>query len=140
MWYELRKKLLEEKITSLQSEILALLQDGNTLYDISIKKGIQAETYKAITRGSSLFPKMALQEIFNVSRPGKFPSYSSAPLTGSDRIIFMVDAIHESPGEVLLEEVESYVDVLLNERSGSEIAQLQLEMQEVASVTIKRVN
>ena len=137
---ELREKLLEEKITSLQSEILALLQDGNTLYDISIKKGIKAETYKAITRGSSLFPKMALQEIFNVPRPGKFPSYSSAPLTGSDRMIFMVDTIHESPGEVLLEEVESYVDVLLNERSGSELAQLQLEMQDVASVIIKRVN
>jgi len=132
---ELRSKLLEEKMVLQQSKILALLKKGKTLEEISNQEGLKVESYKRISRDSSLFPRTALSEIFNTPKSSELISYSTAPLKDRDRVIFTIDAINDSSEKVSNQELESFQNIFFEARSESELLNLQSRMLEEASIT-----
>ena len=132
---ELRTKLLKEQMVLQQSKILSLLKKGETLQEISNQEGLKVESYKKVSRDSSLFPRTTLLEIFNTPRSSELISYSTAPLKGRDRVIFTIDAINDSSKKVSNQELESFQNIFLEERSESELLDLQSRMLEEASIT-----
>ena len=134
---ELKNRLLKEKMIFLQSKIFEALNNGESLDTISAKEGIKVASYKGIKRDSSLFPKMALSEMFSLPRSSQFTSFSSAPLPGGDRLIFSLDAVNEINQTISDEEITSLKDYFSKERSESEMVDLQVTMQNSATITIK---
>ena len=132
---ELRTKLLKEQMVLQQSKILSLLKKGETLQEISNQEGLKVESYKKVSRDSSLFPRTALLEIFNTPRSSELISYSTAPLKGEDRVVFTIDAINDSSKKISNQELESFQNIFLEERSESELLDLQSRMLEEASIT-----
>ena len=132
---ELRTKLLKEQMVLQQSKILSLLKKGETLQEISNQEGLKVESYKKVSRDSSLFPRTALLEIFNTPRSSELISYSTAPLKGEDRVVFTIDAINDSSEKISNQELESFQNIFLEERSESELLDLQSRMLEEASIT-----
>ena len=111
------------------------MKKGKTLEEISNQEGLKVESYKRISRDSSLFPRTALSEIFNTPKSSELISYSTAPLKGRDRVIFTIDAINDSSEKVSNQELESFQNIFLEERSESELLNLQSRMLEEASIT-----
>ena len=132
---ELRTKLLKEQMVLQQSKILSLLKKGETLQEISNQEGLKVESYKKVSRDSSLFPRTTLLEIFNTPRSSELISYSTAPLKGEDRVVFTIDAINDSSEKISNQELESFQNIFLEERSESELLDLQSRMLEEASIT-----
>ena len=132
---ELRTKLLKEQMVLQQSKILSLLKKGETLQEISNQEGLKVESYKKVSRDSSLFPRTTLLEIFNTPRSSELISYSTAPLKGRDRVVFTIDAINDSSEKISNQELESFQNIFLEERSESELLDLQSRMLEEASIT-----
>ena len=129
-------ELSRERLESLQSKILGLLEQGSSLDDVSKENKIKVQTYKSVTRDSSLFTRNVLLEIFNEPRSNLGKFYSSVSFTNGDILIFRLDSVQDSSQEFVGEEKESLKNFFLAERSESELADLRINMQEVASVVI----
>ena len=129
-------ELSRERLESLQSKILGLLEQGSSLDDVSKENKIKVQTYKSVTRDSSLFTRNVLLEIFNEPRSNLGKFYSSVSFANGDILIFRLDGVQDSSQEFVGEEKESLKNFFLAERSESELADLRINMQEVASVVI----
>ena len=134
---ELKNRLLEEKMIFLQSKIFEALNSGESLDTISANEGIKVASYKGIKRDSSLFPKVALSEIFSLPMSSQSTTFSSAPLPGGDRLIFSLNAINEIDQTISDEEITSLKQYFSKERSESEMVDLQINMQNSAAITLK---
>ena len=135
---ELKKYLLEEKISSVESSILNSLNTGNSLDEVSTDFGLKIQSYKGLTRDSSLLPRNVLAEIFDEPRSNLASSYSSISLAGGDKLIFRLEGINESAMSITKEEKATLQDFFLKERSNSELLELQANMRDEASVSIKK--
>ena len=71
---------------------------------------------------------------FLKSLKGKF--FSSVSFANGDILIFRLDGVQDSSQEFVGEQKESLKNFFLAERSESELADLQINIQEVASVVI----
>ena len=129
-------ELSRERLESLQSKILGLLEQGSSLDNVSKENKIKVQTYKSVTRDSSLFTRNVLLEIFNEPRSNLGKFYSSVSFANGDILIFRLDGVQDSSQEFVGEEKESLKNFFLAERSESELADLRINMQEVASVVI----
>lgn len=129
-------ELSRERLESLQSKILGLLEQGSSLDDVSKENKIKVQTYKSVTRDSSLFTRNVLLEIFNEPRSNLGKFYSSVSFANGDILIFRLDGVQDSSQEFVGEQKESLKNFFLAERSESELADLRINMQEVASVVI----
>ena len=129
-------ELSRERLESLQSKILGLLEQGSSLDDVSKENKIKVQTYKSVTRDSSLFTRNVLLEIFNEPRSNLGKFYSSVSFANGDILIYRLDGVQGSSQEFVGEQKESLKNFLLAERSESELADLRINMQEVASVVI----
>ena len=134
----LKKYLLEEKISSVESSILNSLNTGNSLDEVSTDFGLKIQSYKGLTRDSSLLPRNVLAEIFDEPRSNLASSYSSISLAGGDKLIFRLEGINESAMSITKEEKATLQDFFLKERSNSELLELQANMRDEASVSIKK--
>ena len=128
--------LSKEKINSLQLKILSQLEKGISLEDVSKENKIKAETYKSLTRDSSLFTRSVLFEIFNEPRSNSGKFFSSVSFANGDILIFRLDEVQDSSQEVVGEQKDSFETFFLEERSESGLVDLQVAMQEAASIVI----
>ena len=128
--------LSKEKINSLQVKILSQLEEGISLEDVSKENKIKAETYKSLTRDSSLFTRSVLFEIFNEPRSNSGKFFSSVSFANGDLLIFRLDEVQDSSQEVVGEQKDSFETFFLEERSESGLVDLQVAMQEAASIVI----
>ena len=128
--------LSKEKINSLQLKILSQLEKGISLEDVSKENKIKAKTYKSLTRDSSLFTRSVLFEIFNEPRSNSGKFFSSVSFANGDILIFRLDEVQDSSQEVVGEQKDSFETFFLEERSESGLVDLQVAMQEAASIVI----
>jgi len=77
-----------------------------------------------------------LVEIFNEPKTNIGRSYSSVSLTNGDTLIFRLDKVTYLNNEVAEDQKDSLESFFLEERSESELVDLQISMQDSASVLI----
>ena len=75
-------------------------------------------------------------EIFNEPKSNIGRSYSSVSLTNGDTLIFRLDKVTYLNNEVADDQKDSLESFFLEERSESELVDLQISMQDSASVLI----
>ena len=133
---QLKEKLIEKKLTSLQLKILQGLKEGKTLKNISSENRLNNNvvSYKQLGRNSSLFPSSVLTEIFNAPRSSQPVSFSSATLPGGNKIIFVLDKINESSETLSNEDTQELENFYLGVRSESDLADIQVGMLQEAKV------
>ncbi len=131
------EKIVSDDLNALEKQILDKLNNKSlSLSKVESDHGLQRQTYKSLTRGSSLFTKNALFEIFDIPRSDQGKLFKAINLPQGDRLILKVDSVDEVREEISLEEKSSLNDFFLQERSDSNLVDLQISMQEEASITI----
>ena len=132
----LTNQLTEEKIEELRTKILAGLKSGSSLVDIAKENQLKVDSYKSISRDSSLFTRNVLLEIFSEPKSNIGKSYSYASLLNGDEIIFRLDKVTQLKTEVSQEEKDSLKNFFLEDRAETELVALQTSMQEASSVIV----
>ena len=132
----LLKSLTTEKMNLLEKNIKEKVYGGSSLENALIENELEVESYKSVSRDSSLFPEKVLTEIFNEPKSNLGNSYSSVPLRNGDTIIFRLDKVTYLNTPVTNDQKNSFKNILLGERSESELVELQISMQNSASVLI----
>jgi len=130
----LTNKLIQEKIEGLKTKLLTELEAGSSLEDLAKENQIKVDSYKSISRDSSLFTRSALLEIFNEPKSNIGKTYSYTSLSNGDEIIFRLDKITQLNTEVSDEEKHSLKSFFLEDRAETELLSLQTNMQESSSV------
>ena len=85
-----------------------------------------------------MLTRNVLAEIFDEPRSNLSSSYSSISLEDGDKLIFKLEGINESTKSITKEEKATLQDFFLKERSNSELLELQANMRDEASVSIKK--
>ena len=132
----LTNKLIREKMNLMERSMVGKMDAGSSLEEVSKENELKVESYKSVSRDSSLFTQIALVEIFNEPKSNIGKSYSSVSLTNGDTLIFRLDKVTYLNNEVAEDQKDSLESFFLEERSESELVDLQISMQDSASVLI----
>ena len=131
------EKAVSDDMNTLEKEILEKLNNQSySLSKIESDHGLKRQTYKSLTRGSSLFTKNALFEIFDIPKSNEGKQFKAINLPQGDRLILKVNSVEEVKKELSQEEKSSLNNFFVQERSDSNLIDLQISMQEEASITI----
>ena len=120
------------------SDQIRELNNGKTLELLASENNKSVEKYKKLKRDSSLFPINAIDNIFSLPRSEAGNVYSNARLSDGDLILFRLDAVKSGNNELNSEEMVSLTGFLNQQRSVSEIAEIQLSLQN--SIKVERFN
>lgn len=132
----LTNNLIREKMNLLERSMVGKMDGGASLEEVSKENELKVESYKSVNRDSSLFTQNVLTEIFNEPKSNIGRSYSSVSLTNGDTLIFRLDKVTYLNNEVADDQKDSLESFFLEERSESELVDLQISMQDSASVLI----
>ena len=120
------------------SEIIRELNDGKTLELIAADNNQEIENYKNLKRDSSLFSLSAIDDIFSLPRSDIGRAYSKAELSNGDSIVYRLDSVKSGQSELSSEQLKSLTEFLNQQKSVSEITEIQLSLQN--SINIERYN
>ena len=132
----LTNNLIREKMNLLERSMVGKMDGGSSLEEVAKENELKVESYKSVSRDSSLFTQNVLVEIFNEPKTNIGRSYSSVSLTNGDTLIFRLDKVTYLNNEVAEDQKDSLESFFLEERSESELVDLQISMQDSASVLI----
>lgn len=131
------EKVVSDDMNALEKQILEKLNNQSySLSNVESDHSLKRQTYKSVTRSSSLFTKNALFEIFDIPRSDQGKLFKAINLPQGDRLILKVDSVEEVKEELSQEEKSSLNDFFVQERSDSNLVDLQISMQEEASIII----
>ena len=119
-------------------ELLASLEKDKTLNDISKAEDVSVETYLKLKRDSSLLPGRAINNIFSLPRSMQGNIYGSSQSSTGDFILYRLDAVNDTQNVLNEEELLNISNFLNQQKSISEIGELQLTLQN--SINIERYN
>ena len=132
----LLKSLTNKKMNLLEKNIKEKVYGGSSLEKVSRENELEVESYKSVSRDSSLFPEKVLMEIFNEPKSKLGKSSTSAALRNGDSIIFRLDKVTYLNSPIADDQKDSLKNFFLEERSESELVDLQISMQNSATVLI----
>jgi len=132
----LLKSLTNKKMNLLEKNIKEKVYGGSSLEKAARENELEVESYKSVSRNSSLFPKNVLMEIFNEPKSNLGKSSTSVPLRNGDSIIFRLDKVTYLNSPITNDQKDSLKNFFLEERSESELVDLQISMQNSATVLI----
>jgi peptidyl-prolyl cis-trans isomerase D len=119
-------------------ELLVSLEEDKTLNDISKAENVSVETYLKLKRDSSLLPGRAINNIFSLPRSMQGNIYGSSQASTGDFILYRLDAVNDTQNVLNEEELLNISNFLNQQKSISEIGELQLTLQN--SINIERFN
>ena len=132
----LLKSLTNKKMNLLEKNIKEKVYGGSSLEKVSRENELEVESYKSVSRDSSLFPEKVLMEIFNEPKSNLGKSSTSVSLRNGDSIIFRLDKVTYLNSPIADDQKDSLKNFFLKERSESELVDLQISMQNSATVLI----
>lgn len=132
----LLKSLTNKKMNLLEKNIKEKVYGGSSLEKVSRENALEVESYKSVSRDSSLFPEKVLMEIFNEPKSNLGKSSTSVSLRNGDSIIFRLDKVTYLNSPIADDQKDSLKNFFLEERSESELVDLQISMQNSATVLI----
>ena len=117
---------------------LADLSEGKTLESLSEENNIDLETYKDLKRDSSLLPVQAVNDIFSLPRSKVKEVFGTSLTQNGDGLIFRLDMVKDGVETLNEERIQEVGDFLNQQKTVSEIGELQLKIQE--SLSVVRLN
>ena len=117
---------------------LADLREGKTLESLSEENNIDLETYKDLKRDSSLLPVQAVNDIFSLPRSKVKEVFGTSLTQNGDGLIFRLDMVKDGIGTLNEERIQEVGDFLNQQKTVSEIGELQIKIQE--SLSVVRLN
>ena len=132
----LLKSLTNKKMNLLEKNIKEKVYGGSSLEQASRENELEVESYKSVSRDSSLFPEKVLIEIFNEPKSNLGKSSTSVSLRNGDSIIFRLDKVTYLNSPIADDQKDSLKNFFLEERSESELVDLQISMQNSATILI----
>ena len=117
---------------------LADLSEGKTLESLSEENNIDLETYKDLKRDSSLLPVRAVNDIFSLPRSKVKEVFGTSLTQNGDGLIFRLDMVKDGLGTLNEERIQEVGNFLNQQKTVSEIGELQLKIQE--SLSVVRLN
>ena len=114
------------------------LDDGKSLESLAIENTQTIESYKQLKRDSSLLPTSAIDDIFSLPRSEAGVAFSNARLSNGDFIIYRLDSVQSGQSDLNSEQMKSLTGFLTQQKSVSEIAEIQLSLQN--DLNIERYN
>ena len=132
----LLKSLTNKKMNLLEKNIKEKVYGGSSLEKVSRENELEVESYKSVSRDSSLFPEKVLMEIFNEPKSNLGKSSTSVSLRNGDSIIFRLDKVTYLNSPIADDQKDSLKNFFLEERSESELVDLQISMQNSATILI----
>ena len=143
---ESKENLQKDYINEISSNVSSLfvtkliteLNDGKSLELIAAENNQEIENYKNLKRDSSLFPIRAIDDIFSLPRSEIGKVYSNAELSNGDKIVYRLDSVQSGQSDLSDEQLKSLTEFLNQQKSISEITEIQLSLQN--SINIERYN
>jgi peptidyl-prolyl cis-trans isomerase D len=117
---------------------LADLREGKTLESLSEENNIDIENYKNLRRDSSLLPVQAVNDIFSLPRSKAKDVFGTSIAQNGDGLIFRLDMVKDGIGTLNEERIQEVGDFLNQQKTISEIGELQIKIQE--SLSVVRLN
>jgi peptidyl-prolyl cis-trans isomerase D len=117
---------------------LADLSQGKTLESLSEENNIDLETYKDLKRDSSLLPVQAVNDIFSLPRSKVKEVFGASLSQNGDGLIYRLDMVKDGLGTLNEERIQEVGNFLNQQKTVSEIGELQLKIQE--SLSVVRLN
>ena len=121
---------INEAITSLNNDV--------TLERLSKENDTYVETYKDLKRDSSLLPSQAVNEIFSLPRSKITSAYGSSVAQNGDYLLYRLDNVTQNKDQLDKETLESVGNFLEQQKSISELSELQALTQK--GVAVERYN
>ena len=119
------KEMADQLVSKLKNSSLEILANDLNL---------EFQSYKEISRDSSLLPQTALFDLFNISRSHQGESYYISSQKNGDVIVLFLEKINKYNSEVAQEEIDQFRKIIQDERSNDLLVQAQLSLQEDADI------
>lgn len=119
------KEMADQLVSKLKNSSLEILANDLNL---------EFQSYKEISRDSSLLPQTALFDLFNISRGHQGESYYISSQKNGDVIVLFLEKINKYNSEVAQEEIDQFRKIIQDERSNDLLVQAQLSLQEDADI------
>ena len=130
--------VLRESLKASEAFVLKSIEDlraDKTFEILSSENNLEVETYKGLKRDSSLLPVRAVNEIFTLPRSQAGDVFGSAVSQNGDSIIFRLDAVNESNEELTEENIVGIKNFLNQQKSISELSELQAFIKQGLSIS-----
>ena len=114
------------------------LREGKTLESLSEENNIDIETYKDLKRDSSLLPVQAVNNIFSLPRSKVKKVFGTSLTQNGDGLIFRLDMVKDGVETLNEESLKEVGNFLNQQKTVSEIGELQIKIQE--SLSVVRLN
>ena len=115
-------------------QALTELKEGKTLEKLSNEKDLDIETYVDLKRDSSLLPVQAVNDIFSLPRSKAGNVFGASLAQNGDSLIFRLDSVKEGSETLDEESLESVNNFLNQQKTISEVGELQLKIQDSLSI------
>ena len=134
-------EMAEESFIKKEQELLESLNSSDSFANSMEDNGLKSETYKGLTRNSSLFPRSVMNDIFEIPRTNIGKEVYSSSLSNGDKIIFFLDGINAAETNLSRTEEgdEAFRDFLTQERAQSLLSELQTTLRSKANISSKEV-
>ncbi len=127
-----------ESLRASEAFVLNSIEDlrGDKTFEIfSSENNVELETYKGLKRDSSLLPVRAVNEIFSLPSSQAGNVFGSAVSQNGDSIIFRLDAVNESTGDLTEENIVGIKNFLNQQKTISELSELQEFIKQGLSIS-----
>tara|TARA_Y100000996_G_scaffold358640_1_gene300393 strand:- start:997 stop:2871 length:1875 start_codon:yes stop_codon:yes gene_type:complete len=114
------------------------LREGKTFESLSEENNIDIEAYKNLKRDSSLLPVQAVNDIFSLPRSKVKDVFGISLTQNGDGLIFRLDMVKDGVETLNEESLKEVGNFLNQQKTVSEIGELQLKIQE--SLSVVRLN
>ena len=125
-------------LTIFIDERIRELNEGKSFELMADENNREIETYKNLKRDSSLFPLSTIDDIFSLPRSEIGRVFSNAELSNGDSIVYRLDSVQSGQSDLTSEQLKSLTEFLNQQKSVSEITEIQLSLQN--SISIERYN
>jgi len=122
------------KSRSYIDQALTELKEGKTLELLSNETNLDIETYKNLKRDSSLLSVQAVNDIFSLPRSMAGNIFGASFTQNGDSLIFRLDSVKEGSQTLNEESLQSVSNFLNQQKTISEVGELQLKIQDSLSI------
>ena len=126
-------RLAVSKAKEMADQLVSKLENSN-LEILANDLNLEFQSYKEISRDSSLLPQTALFDLFNISRGLQGESYYISSQKNGDVMVLFLEKINKYNSEVAQEEIDQFRKIIQDERSNDLLVQAQLSLQEDADI------
>jgi peptidyl-prolyl cis-trans isomerase D len=131
----LRSKLASEIIFKKSSDFINDVE-LSSFKEALKKNNITKQSYKEVSRDSSLLPNKALADLFGISRGTSNNELFISNQTNGDIFILSLDEVNDAATEISEDQIDQFTKLMQQERVNSLVSQVQRSLEENADIVL----